>query len=494
MSILKRSLLFIYRKRGKSILLLLLTTAVFLLVLTGLSLSQAFDTAALNMRQSLGGTFIMQPDLSNPDNLSEPDIRKKEGEDGSTSSLELYAYNGDVLDQEVINKVMETPGIDSYSARIQYFPDLLAADGSGIKLIEGNEIFQNNPDWINTVKIEGQAGLQGNSMDISYFQNGTLELMEGDLDDSVPNGLLISKELANLNSLSVGDELILAIRPKSYAPERPEMSLTCKVSGIFQVTRPQENALQWASAYRLENRVFIDPVVISDFFARAFPDDISGYDRVYFRVNDPAELENIVAALQANEDINWSCFGLDLNDEDYQKAAAPIQDMERLVQTLTAIIVAAGVLILGLILTMWAKSRVREVGLFLSIGVGKGNILLQRLAEMALITVAALLLAVSLSFTVAQGVGNAVLGQANDQIETRWETEEASTDEMGMDQDAFEPVFGAPKLTELKVQITPQVMGTVSLGFLPLIFAVVCLSNLSVFLLKPKQILMRLSD
>ena len=50
-------------------------------------------------------------------------------------------------------------------------------------------------------------------------------------------------------------------------------------------------------------------------------------------------------------------------------------------------IIAVSIIILALILTLWGKTRVHETGVFLSLGIKKGNILGQYIAEVLLIAV-----------------------------------------------------------------------------------------------------------
>ena len=61
----RRALLYLARKRGKTSALLALLFVVAVLALTSWSIRGAAQTAQLNVRQALGGTFTVEPDSSN---------------------------------------------------------------------------------------------------------------------------------------------------------------------------------------------------------------------------------------------------------------------------------------------------------------------------------------------------------------------------------------------------------------------------------------------
>ena len=61
--------------------------------------------------------------------------------------------------------------------------------------------------------------------------------------------------------------------------------------------------------------------------------------------------------------------------------------MDALVKSLLIGIIVVSIIILALILTLWGKARVHETGVFLSLGIKKGNILGQYIAEVLLIAV-----------------------------------------------------------------------------------------------------------
>lgn len=82
-----------------------------------------------------------------------------------------------------------------------------------------------------------------------------------------------------------------------------------------------------------------------------------------------------------------NAYTIAADDEAYQSAAASISSLDALVKSLLIGIIVVSIIILALILTLWGKARVHETGVFLSLGIKKGNILGQYIAEVLLIAV-----------------------------------------------------------------------------------------------------------
>ena len=66
MSALKRAMLYISGKKGKSILLLLIFFVISTLIITAMTIHNAADMSARQLRESIGGYFKITNDLRNP--------------------------------------------------------------------------------------------------------------------------------------------------------------------------------------------------------------------------------------------------------------------------------------------------------------------------------------------------------------------------------------------------------------------------------------------
>ena len=108
MSFFHRALLYVVRKRVRSLLLLLICLGVGTLALSGSAIREATQTAQLNVRQALGGVFTLQQNTSDPDQWVTNDVESY----GSTAY-----YGGTPLTEELAARIQEqVPGIKGYNA------------------------------------------------------------------------------------------------------------------------------------------------------------------------------------------------------------------------------------------------------------------------------------------------------------------------------------------------------------------------------------------
>src|SRR5699024_360984 len=102
-------------------------------------------------------------------------------------------------------------------------------------------------------------------------------------------------------------------------------------------------------------------------------------------------------------DIHWQWYDLIDNNGNLDTMASNFNDLEKISNTLLLAVAGAGFIILFLIFVFWIKNRTNEIGILLSIGSGKGKVLLRLLPEAVLSGV----LGLSLSFLTAPAVSGA---------------------------------------------------------------------------------------
>lgn len=137
-----------------------------------------------------------------------------------------------------------------------------------------------------------------------------------------------------------------------------------------------------------------------------------GFNVLFVTVDDPQNMERIVADVNALPEIDWTAFTVDVDNEIYENAAAPLATLNELVLTLLVVIIVVSAIILALILTLWTKTRIHEIGVFLSVGIRKSAIIGQYLVEILLIAVLAFGLSYFTSNAIAGQIGNHLLEQS----------------------------------------------------------------------------------
>ena len=204
-------------------------------------------------------------------------------------------------------------------------------------------------------------------------------------------------------------------------------------------------------------------------------------------------MDMIIKSVQNNHAINWDCFKIEFDNASYQSAENALEGMNHSIRIMIVMIVLAGVAILVLLLSIWAKFRVRETGAMLALGESKGKILAQRMMEIALIAALAFGLSCPVSGMAANSVGNKLLAQANEQIVPKSASNTIQTG-MPITSDNFDlsPVFAAPKVEALDVAITNDIFTAVyGLGLLIALLSV-CVASIPAMRMKPKEILSKM--
>lgn len=478
MGVTRRAFLYVTRKRGKTVLLFAILLIMATFVLTGLSVGRASRAAQLDLRQSLGGQFDIFVDWDNSPYVVKETVKDNEvdEETGKTSSAFLM-YSTAQFTPEDVAAIKGVPGVKYCSARLDAlvpFAELSLFPGT----VPMAEQYQRR------TKMLGVC----NSADDELFTTGTLTLAEGRHITPADEGVaVISRDLAERNELYLGDY----ITTHSYSTADSEYTgegIQVQIIGLFTSNVAEQFGETIAAYDKIQNRVFVDlqTVVKSDGGAVNY-----GFSAIHVTVDDPQHIEQIVSAVKALPVIDWTAFTVEVNNEVYENAAAPLTALNELVKTLLVVIIAVSAIILALILTLWTRSRVHEIGVFLSVGIRKSAIVGQYLLEVLLIAVLAFGLSYFTGNAIAEQVGNHLLEQ---RIQTeqgvRGDITAVAAVDVGGDR-----LLPKPLPAENGIQVSVELGDLVRLYLIGIAVIVVAVgaSSITVMGRKPREILSKMS-
>ena len=295
---------------------------------------------------------------------------------------------------------------DNLIAEIEDVGNILRASGENLQLLYSESVLP-LPGMLAGGDDEGQFMMSyysGHYSDMEqHFRTGELELIEGrHITPEDSWSAVISRALAEQNGLSVGDRFEAGYSPETRAedPSRPEEPFSFTIVGIFDSTG-QQTQLNQAEPSMLQNAVFIDAAA-----GHAIDSGDPTHSRyrygVIFMVDDPRDLEQTVAAAQSNLDMQH--FRCVVDDTEYRQSVQPLERMETTMKLLTVVLVGIGTIILALVLLLWIRQRTKEIGIYLSIGLSKQNILLQLLTESVVSSVIGGSIAIPLTFAITAAV------------------------------------------------------------------------------------------
>ena len=163
------------------------------------------------IKETVGASLRMEIDMNNQNNFG-PAEDFGNGASG-------YTYNGDRITEKIISVISKLPNVVSYNAKM---------DGGYWGIPEN---FEPIPGMVNAPGLSiPYTAVLDSSLDIKFL-NGTHKLEEGrhiNPDDSCT--VLISKELADKNNLSVGDKITF----QEFETGKTESTFT--IVGIYSGT------------------------------------------------------------------------------------------------------------------------------------------------------------------------------------------------------------------------------------------------------------------
>jgi len=298
------------------------------------------------MRESVGGRIEIGQQL------------RKEEDSGSGSELPLTQAN--------INQMMTIPGIAQYNAHNSGL-----VSSSGLSFRKG--VLSSESDNMGSIQ-----GVSDSSL-LTDFSDHRLSLVEGrHIAPDDKDVVMISQTLAEENNLTIGHTV--ALQPAESGineagrfentMDDSGSSIEAKVIGIYAEEEVQLDAHLRPAAGIVTNQLFSDHGLMTSLGLA----NLGQYEAITFHVKDPSELPRIVDEIRQIEDIDWGSFLMQHNDGDYMKISGDLQTVQNLLMILLIAIGIVSTIILTLILILRMRGRIHEVGILLSVGIGKKQI------------------------------------------------------------------------------------------------------------------------
>lgn len=234
------------------------------------------------------------------------------------------------------------------------------------------------------------------------FTEGKLKLTEGEHIQRDDIGkAVISEELAAANGLKIGDTITGTVTDEMIMRARSGVGNTYnfQIVGIFQVDPEADNTSpQRAETEILSNYIYVDEKSGMDIQKNVWQEETEYGNGIIFWIEDPVFLADALEKLQSIPGYNWESYFINTNNAEYDRASGPLTQMERILFLMLVVVLVLGTVILTIILTMWNQERTREMGIFLSMGFSKGKIMRKLIVENLLVFAGSFLIAVPVVF------------------------------------------------------------------------------------------------
>ena len=447
----KRAVLYITRKKKKSILMFFILFCIATAVLSGISIKKATSIARQNSSKETANTFEIQNNLATN-------------------------FTG-TMPESLVNKVSKVNGIKNYDASVQ-----------GIGLVfkqlqnvepKNNTVQYTDKQYKNLFPVEAHKFTEYDTK----FMSKSFRLVEGrHLVEGDKNKVLVHKALAEKNNLKVGDRIIGTKDSLDYNASKDAPSeYDLEIVGIFE----SQNTDRMGSKLEIpENLILSDMNTLNALYG--YSKGNSQYTSAVFNTNK--NVDDVISDVNKIQE-NWSLYNISKSDDTFLALSKSFDSLEKIVNMLLIGSIIVGIIVLSLVLAFWIQGRIHETGILLSIGVGKFKIISQYIIELLLISVLAFGTSYFSSKMISQNIGDAMVSQASKQA-----VQEVQQGFGGMS-------LGYDANTSLATQTVDGIDVDVSLKEVLYVYAIgatiiissLMISSSSIIRLKPKEILSKMS-
>ena len=209
------------------------------------------------------------------------------------------------------------------------------------------------------------------------------------------NAALVHKTFAEKNSIRPGDKLNITKDGKR---------VTVTVLGIFSGKGEKPAALQSDMA---ENHLITNLAA-----AQQLTGDQQLTRATYFAEN-PHQLKSLTDRAKNLPNVDWQTFSLTDNGAVFAGVLQNIAGIQNMLTVATIGAAAAGLAVLSLVLVFWVRGRLHEIGILLSIGTSKRQIIGQFLAELAIIAAVSSVFALAIGSVASSQISTVLTAQTS---------------------------------------------------------------------------------
>ena len=359
MTIIKRAWTAVARKRRRSLTIALIMTLIFTLLIGTLTVQQTMAQLKQSVERNIRAGFSIaskQPSGEVPMDIAQ---RVQRLDKVKTHNFQAETAAG-------------LPG-----------KQLVDVAGSGVQLDSG---------------ITGEAKVTGatESNLLSEFTGRFYQLEQGKhLTESDQNEALIHKTFAEKNGIKPGDKLDIT---------KDGRRVTVTIMGIFSGKGEKPAVLQsdMAENHLITNLAAAQQLTGSQQLTRA----------TYFAEN-PHQLKSLTDRAKSLPNVDWQKFSLTDNGAAFAGVLQNIAGIQNILTIATIGAAGAGLAVLSLVLVFWVRGRLHEIGILLSIGMSKRQIIGQFLAELAIIALVSSVFALAIGSVTSSQISTALTAQTD---------------------------------------------------------------------------------
>ena len=346
MSIFNRAYLYIIRKKVRSSILFLIVTLISFFLLSGSVLNTTVNNISKNLYKDVNFGF----------NVESADKSNRE------------------IEKDTLKKIEELKGI---TTKNYIFSKPVTVEGK--KVVQENQNITLNDEIKNNSNLVMLNGITASKSNID-FKSEVLKLEKGrHIEENDKNKIMIHEKFAELNNVNLGDKIKLSQEGKI---------LELEIVGIY--SGEKTNTFSGLSSDFIENTVYTDYKSSQELSNLIANNKVTS---VEYGVEDPTKLDDVIKAV---ENLGINNLMVSKSNKNYELVTSSVESITKITNMIRIGSVGVGVVILSLILMFWVCERTYEIGILLSLGTSKVNLVLQFIVEVLLVTIFGLMIALGI--------------------------------------------------------------------------------------------------
>lgn len=338
----KNAVAYVFRKRTRTALIFLILTLILAVIYAGFSIMKTSEkmASAINSANDFGVKI---------------------------RSLKSETFNAESFD--LIDSKLGTEKIYQYEG---------VAELKNGKVVAGEQMVMREdlPGYLgNAVMLQAISNVEKDPL----FRSEVFKLIEGkNIARGEAGKVLVHEALAKKNQWKVGDKVSLKVLGE-------EKGLELFIQGIF-TGKKQEKYTGMSSDFS-ENMMFTDYATMAQIFGKK-----KLVTSLKILVFDSEKLAALKAEMN-KKSVQPEDFEISEEENQFSGMVESLDMVKQMIFMMIMAVIGAGIIVLSLVLILWVRERMYEIGILLAIGCSKMKIMGQFILELVLVSLPAMILA-----------------------------------------------------------------------------------------------------
>lgn len=338
----KNAVAYVFRKRTRTALIFLILTLILAVIYAGFSIMKTSEkmTRAINSANDFGVKI---------------------------RSLKSETFNAESFD--LIDSKLEAEKIYQYEG---------VAELKNGKVVAGEQMVMREdlPGYLeNAVMLQAISNVEKDPL----FRSEVFKLIEGkNIARGETGKVLVHEVLAKKNRWKVGDKVSLKVLGE-------EKELELFIQGIF-TGKKQEKYTGMSSDFS-ENMMFTDYTTMAQIFGKK-----KLVTSLKILVSDSEKLAALKAEMN-KKSVQSEDYEISEEENQFSGMVESLDMVKQMISMMIMAVIGAGIIVLSLVLILWVRERMYEIGILLAIGRSKIKIVGQFILELVLVSLLVMILA-----------------------------------------------------------------------------------------------------